>query len=176
MIDLTGRTFGDWEVLYFDSRCGSVTNRDNLWWCRCVCGTTRAVSGRNLRNGGSLGCGCTKKGLRLRPFEALYNCLWSVSRKLGRSTDITYDEFLGFVDIKHCHYCDDQITWSEFCVNKNGNHYNLDRKDNSLGYTTDNCVVCCTRCNRAKSNHFTYEEWVKIGALIRSWHGTDQKR
>jgi hypothetical protein len=29
--------------------------------------------------------------------------------------------------------------------------HGIDRVDNSLGYTTGNCVTCCLACNRAKS-------------------------
>jgi hypothetical protein len=28
----------------------------------------------------------------------------------------------------------------------------------------------CPRCNWAKYNHFTYDEWVQIRKVIRSWH------
>lgn len=28
----------------------------------------------------------------------------------------------------------------------------IDRVDNSIGYTQENCVPCCAQCNRAKSN------------------------
>jgi hypothetical protein len=46
--------------------------------------------------------------------------------------------------------------------------YQLDRKDNALGYSVDNCVVCCHRCNDAKSNGYDYEEWYGMTAYFRS--------
>jgi hypothetical protein len=82
---------------------------------------------------------------------------------------LTYDEFLKFTVINERHYCGSAVTWSEFNISRNGSHYNLDRKDPNVGYVKSNCVVCCHRCNRAKSNLFTYEEWVQVGAFIRSW-------
>jgi hypothetical protein len=36
--------------------------------------------------------------------------------------------------------------------------YGLDRKDNALGYTLENSVPCCTRCNTMKGALLTYEE------------------
>jgi hypothetical protein len=60
-----------------------------MWICRCVCGTVRPVTSRNLLHGGSLGCGCTKKGLRLRPYEALYNTI----RRL-KSNQFTYEQII----------------------------------------------------------------------------------
>ena len=53
--------------------------------------------------------------------------------------------------------------------------YNLDRKDSIKGYTKENCVVCCKRCNRAKSNLFSYEEWLEIGKFIQE-HPENFKR
>lgn len=50
---------------------------------------------------------------------------------------------------------------------KNGGAYYLDRKNNDRGYEKGNLVVCCTRCNRGKSDQFSYEEWVEIGKTIR---------
>lgn len=34
----------------------------------------------------------------------------------------------------------------------------IDRKNNSIGYTVENCVSCCKKCNIAKSN-MEYDEW-----------------
>lgn len=133
----------------------------------CVCGTVRSVNGGNLRRGGSLGCGCTKKGLRKRPYEALYNSISTVNPE--REIKLTYEEFLVFTTEGACHYCGEIVIWTPHHITKNGSNYNLDRKDNSKGYLRDNLVVCCARCNRAKSNHFTYEQFLQIGALIKSW-------
>lgn len=36
----------------------------------------------------------------------------------------------------------------------------LDRIDNSVGYTEDNCVPCCAVCNRAK-NSMGYNEFIE---------------
>jgi hypothetical protein len=46
---------------------------------------------------------------------------------------------------------------------------NLDRKDSSGAYEASNVVPCCRRCNYGKNNMFTYEEWMAIGQVIRSW-------
>lgn len=56
--------------------------------------------------------------------------------------------------------------------NNKGCAYYLDRKDSFEGYSVENCVVCCSRCNQAKSNFFTYEQWVEIGKVIKSFAQT----
>jgi hypothetical protein len=50
--------------------------------------------------------------------------------------------------------------------------YNLDRKDATKGYFRDNCVACCARCNRSKSNTFSFEEWVEVGKAIKRFRKT----
>ena len=57
-IDLTGQTFGRWEVL------GPHKNiRGRVCWqCKCSCGKTiKFVNGNTLRNGESSSCGCALK-------------------------------------------------------------------------------------------------------------------
>jgi hypothetical protein len=56
------------------------------------------------------------------------------------------------------------VKWSEF--NKEfGAGHNLDRKDSSLGYTKENCLVCCAVCNRMKLAQ-GYEEFLTHVARI----------
>lgn len=54
VIDLVGERFGKLMVV---KRHGSVGNRAT-WECVCDCGGTRIVSGKNLRNGIAVDCGC----------------------------------------------------------------------------------------------------------------------
>ena len=54
-IDMTGKKFHRLTVI-------RETGRDNsgqvLWECRCDCGNTSIVRGRDLRSGGTKSCGC----------------------------------------------------------------------------------------------------------------------
>ena len=51
--DFTGMTFDEWTVLR--------KLDDGKYWCRCSCGTERAVDARYLRDGRSKSCGCKKQ-------------------------------------------------------------------------------------------------------------------
>jgi 5-methylcytosine-specific restriction endonuclease McrA len=52
----------------------------------------------------------------------------------------------------------------------------VDRRDNEEGYKTDNCVLACAVCNNAKSDKFTYEEFKRVGRVIRQiWQQKDTK-
>jgi 5-methylcytosine-specific restriction endonuclease McrA len=47
----------------------------------------------------------------------------------------------------------------------------IDRKDSNLEYKPENCVMACYWCNNAKTDEFTFDEFVKVGAEIRKiWY------
>lgn len=96
-----------------------------------------------------------------KPFESLYNIL----KTRGHVVSLTFDEFLKFTEVKVCHYCDQQVVWTS---RGRPSPTNLDRKDSSEGYTQENCVVCCPECNRVKSNKYSYEEMLLIGATLKT--------
>jgi len=43
----------------------------------------------------------------------------------------------------------------------------LDRKDNKKGYSVDNIVLACYRCNAIKNKFLTYDEMIKVGKIIQ---------
>jgi hypothetical protein len=120
---------------------------------------------------------CQSKKRLCRPYESLFNhskkrAITPNNRGLGHAWSITYEEFLSFVKIKLCHYCKAGGLWPlSFGLNDENGEYkfrsNLDRKDNSISYIKDNCVVCCPSCNEAKGSHLTYEEMLAVGRLRR---------
>lgn len=103
-----------------------------------------------------------------RPFESIYNGLFNDHRKIR--VDLTYEQFLEFTKIKLCHYCCDPINWVEYGAIAGtyiSRAYYLDRKDNSGSYSMENCVVCCTKCNKARSSDYSYEEWYGMTEFFR---------
>jgi len=61
--------------------------------------------------------------------------------------ELTDNEALSLIK-QPCHYCGNQ--------ENNG----IDRKDNTLGYTIDNSLPCCGRCNISK-NDMSYDDFIK---------------
>ena len=129
-------------------------------------------------------CGCREHVLRMdqrflkghnarkRPYEALYNSLvWHAKRK-SIPVEMTYEEFLPFTRTHSCFYCGCPVCYTPYCLGKSkaGSAYNLDRRDNKAGYSVSNVVVCCPRCNKAKSDHFSYEEWLEMTTPLRLRH------
>ena len=83
---------------------------------------------------------------------------------------------------KRCHYCGIEErkvvqVWGEFYKqDKRGYRLELDRKDNEGDYSLGNCVLACAVCNCAKSNKFTYEEFRKVGMVIKEiWQQREKK-
>jgi hypothetical protein len=166
VVNLVGKKFGCWAVIKLSSR-PSYNLHHCKWLCECVCGKRRIRTGSNLKKSkGVRGCHCGFTHRR-KPFEALYNTLVKQAHARNVEVRLSYEEYVLYTAQKSCHYCGAALQWEPF--NKMNGH-KLDRKENNRGYTRSNCVVCCPRCNRAKSNHFTYAEWRQIGALIKTWH------
>jgi hypothetical protein len=84
-----------------------------------------------------------------------------------QKVELTYENFLSFTSIKECHYCGTSILWSIRADQKTLRH-NLDRKDNSIGYTLDKCVVCCYDCNVTKGDRFTYKEFMLLAPILKA--------
>lgn len=166
---LEGKRYGQLLVLGY---IGPDAKGTAFYRCLCDCGVECRVSGGHLSSGHSQTCGCVKPGLRLRPYEAVFNTFRREAKRSQKDVGITYEDFLAFTLILRCHYCGHPIIWSKY--NIQSSVYNLDRTDNTRGYTKDNLVVCCKRCNYAKADRFTYDEWTQIGKLIKSW-GFDER-
>jgi hypothetical protein len=164
-VNMVGLFFGKLEVL----RRAGVKGRQALWLCRCECGVEKPVSGGSLRNMKQQSCGCSK---HIRPYESLYNyCMFHARREHPELLhNLTYEEFLEHVNTPLCHYCSAEVAFVERNINgERAIRYNLDRKDNLQGYCKENLVVCCKSCNYTKGNRFTYEQFVQIGKVIRSF-------
>lgn len=58
---------------------------------------------------------------------------------------ITIEQFAAIIT-QPCHYCGESISEG------------VDRKNNNIGYIFNNCLPCCSNCNRAKSE-MSYEDF-----------------
>jgi hypothetical protein len=174
--NLEGQRFGRLRVLHLTARRNGG-HRGVIWLCLCDCGQTKPVPSNSLRGGHTKSCGCWQKESArtkhlLRPYESYYNFLVSVQKHRRKQIPVilTYEEFVSLLQTKRCHYCWTPLSW-EVCNRnrvKGGSSYKLDRKDSNKGYTNDNCVVCCGRCNRGKCDLFTYDEWRAMTAVCRN--------
>ena len=159
LVKLNSRRVHSWKVLNrVENRYGAA-----YWLCVCICGNKAAIKGSQLTAGKSKKCKNCRS--RKKPFEALYNKFKLSAR---HRVELSYKQFSELAKVVKCHYCTASITWAKFDLKTNGQGWNLDRKDSTKHYFKKNVVVCCKRCNRAKSNHFTYKEWFTMTTMFRT--------
>lgn len=104
---------------------------------------------------------CQKKRL----FQASYSELLKNGRGKGRApieVNLTYGQFYQLCQELNCHYCNEPVKRSSIRGTPGYKNYALDRKDNNRGYSMDNCVTCCWRCNQIKGENFTYSQFLEI--------------
>jgi 5-methylcytosine-specific restriction endonuclease McrA len=85
----------------------------------------------------------------MQPVYARWISCRSRSRARGFDFDLTMEDVEVLMNAP-CHYCGDK------------NNPQIDRKDNARGYTRDNVVPACKRCNTVKGHLLTYEEMLKV--------------
>lgn len=167
--DLTGKIFGRWTVL---SRTNDKFDGKVKWKCRCICGAEKdSVSSRDLKQGKTKSCGCLRDEMKRKgPYRAKFNRLLHSASSRGLRCEITFDDFVCLtLAAKVCEYCGHGLDASEYTQHKGqlGKGCNLDRKDNSKGYSLENVVPCCPDCNFSRGNRFSYEEFLIIGRAIK---------
>lgn len=149
-------------------------HKQRKWLCKCDCGNEVIRVTNQLNKGSATSCGCASKERivklntqNCRPFEWIYNNLLRCAKSSDRKSSLTFNEFLEFTKINRCHYCGDVIEWRDRNSKSNPNNcYYLDRKDNLIGYTKENCVVCCSLCNLTRHIRFSYTEMLLLGKTI----------
>lgn len=158
---------------------GQYRKRMSIYTFRCVlCPNTFEAAKYDLKrvSGKCRKCSDRATGLlsslrnRIRPYEALYNKFVYDRHRFKQTTNLSYEDFVALAATTQCVYCGASVFWAEYGLEKNGSRYNLDRKDSTKGYSKDNVVVCCWLCNETKSNRFTYEQFLKIGEVLRTFH------
>ncbi len=60
----------------------------------------------------------------------------------GRKFELSFEDYLS-LSSSPCHYC------GEKPLTQNG----IDRVDNTVGYNKENCVACCSLCNKMKHTY-----------------------
>jgi hypothetical protein len=156
--DLTGKRFGRLTAIV---RCYQLPSPPTRWLCRCTCGNWTVVRQGELHAEKTQSCGCLQRERtgsrnRIRPYESLYHLLAGVAKRTKRKV-MSYRDFLYFTEIPLCWYCGGKVEWTKY--NARGVPYNLDRRNNTVGYLKTNCVVCCGACNSMKSDT-SYEDFL----------------
>jgi len=175
--DETGNIYGNWLVLerasvpekYIKHK---TKHHGAFWLCECQCEykTQTIQHGRTLRQGSSKGClECRNDKFREnKTIESAYNAVLYKFKQSALKRSIPFE--LTLENVKHfitqdCFYCGTSPSNIDARLVKLHNFYysGIDRVDNTLGYSPENCVPCCKICNTAKST-LSQEEffvWIK---------------
>lgn len=162
-IDLQGKVFGRLKVI---SEAGFIQKIPKsklvLWLCECSCGSQVIVKAVCLRYGKTKSCGCLqrewaviagknskKEGTALR---ALYARFKYQAIKRNLEFKLTIEQVENLIS-KECYYCAVKPN-NYLSVHKVSNliYSGIDRRNNSKGYTVENCVASCWGCNRMKGS------------------------
>lgn len=143
-INLTGRRFGAWLVT---SKFGQRDSSSHLYWnCRCDCGTERTVMGHTLRGGQSRSCGCLTAEIMRRDRVGEYKKGWSPEYRayrqmLQRCSPNNRSMFAGYAG-RGIVVCERWQSFENFLSDMGSiprAGMTLDRVDNDLGYSPENC-------------------------------------
>ena len=170
--DLSGYKFNKLSVIEPIKR---ETGERTKYKCVCDCGNEIIVEGSKIKNGHTKSCGCIKKEIfhgynKLPEGEASRNSLISSyknnAKLKGIKFDLTKDDLINFFE-SNCYYCGREPYMVTYKKGTNGGYIytGIDRKDNNkdIGYTIENTVACCTKCNYIK-NKLDFDEfisWIK---------------
>lgn len=134
-IDLTGQIFGKWTVI----KIHSTTNFGQArWLCRCECGTQQAVMSHRLRQGKSYECdSCVQ--MRHVAYTPEYRA-WGAMKTRCYNKKTKYYHRYGGRGITVCdRWLESFENFFEDMGKRPSLEYSLDRINNSLGYSPDNC-------------------------------------
>lgn len=152
-VDFAGMKFGKVSIL-----------RPNglEWVCTCDCNPEIEFlrthhkllqAARNSRNTSTCGK-CYQHGSREAIVKSQYKSYKGAAATRGYCFLLSEEEF-GKLIFSPCVYCGS----NEDKFQRGYNFVGVDRKDNGIGYTTENSVPCCWMCNAAKGAH-PYNTWV----------------
>lgn len=128
--------------------------------CTCDCGGSATTTRREILTGGARSCGCLRAetaypiGSGELALNKLLSCYKGRAKKGGIEFDLPREVFKRLV-LSNCHYCGDNPSREWVHTLPSGRQDRLvcngvDRVVNGKGYTLDNAVPACARCNYAK--------------------------
>ena len=139
--DITGKTFGNWIVLY---RNGSTPNKAAVWRCKCLlCGSEKDVVGSSLTNGYSTKCrSCVPKQTLAKPHrkERIYTIYTAMKQRCTNPHSKYYCRY-GGRGISVCgEWLNNPDTFFEWAfANGYKDGLTIDRVDCNGNYEPSNC-------------------------------------
>jgi hypothetical protein len=176
--NLAGKVFGRLKITGLDKQ----TKSGCYWNVVCHCGLKKSARVMHIKKGAFSSCLCPdnskRKSLRItNEYRAEYphladpgfcHVLSNYTRgsrireiEMGLSAQEIFNLSQG-----HCFYCGEAPVEGAI-ASKLGNKFNgIDRKESSKGYTLENCVSCCSPCNRMKGKWNVTEFVLRLKSIL----------
>lgn len=162
--ELTGHVYSKLTVI----KLAGVRTGRTIWDCICECGATTVVRGDHLRSGNTTSCGCMLGG---SDHGQTYHPLYDTWRNMIRRCTNPKDEHWLHYGGRGITICDRWMDIRNFIADMPDRPIGmeLDRKDNDLGYSKDNCQWVTREVNmRNKRNSHLVEYKGKTMSLIEA--------
>lgn len=170
--DAVGEKHGRLTIFAF-SHC---KNQKSYWLCRCDCGNKKTASVGALRSGSIKSCGCLKtpqpmlKSPEYRAWQGMktrcYNDKWPSFNDYGARGITVCDRWLNSFD-----------SFLSDMGRRPAGEYSIDRIDNDLGYSPENCRWAtkaeqsanrqCARMLTCQGRTMSVTEWAQVLGMHR---------
>lgn len=151
---------------------------------KCDCGIISVISIWQIKSNHTKSCGCLARESRRKNYTYEQAAVRPLLKSYkGNAKSRGYEFILSDIEFTklikdNCYYCNaippmkqlsrtnQTMHWTnEYASNMKIEAHGIDRIDNNLGYTLNNCVTCCTQCNymkRAYSQQEFIEQCIRI--------------
>lgn len=183
MLHLKGEKVGKWTVLH---RTENKLFSSYKWLCRCDCGTEREVFGPDLSSKKSMSCGCVGKqkviemnethGLSSHP---AYGTWKSMMRRCYDNKHQSFARYGGRGITVCAVWAQSPVIFIKWLVSNDWRKgLQIDRTNNDLGYSPENCRVVLPIINannrdadRSKTSKYIGVSLIK-GKIKKRWRAT----
>lgn len=178
IMDLTGKHFGRLLVIEFAGQVeyGSIGNKRTMWRCRCSCGKSVVVAAMRLRKGETQSCGCLHReilktqgvthGMTRNGHKATEYRIWrGIKNRCYNKNEPAFKNY-GARGITVCDRWRD--SFENFYADmgpRPSKDMTLDRTNNDLGYSPENCRWATATQQARNSRHAVP---ITIGGETRS--------
>lgn len=179
IVNLLGQRVGKLKIV----ECiGSGSRKKKIWRCVCDCGNITLQETSNLTSGRVIGCGKCRSNIGnqygtfdLTTYDSAFKIVYRTVRLTAKQRGLEFgltEEQVYKINQRPCAYCGDSPHSVSKVRNRFGKSYiynGIDRVDNNVGYTYENCVACCEWCNKSKLAHGVDDFKEHISKIYSHW-------
>jgi len=162
----------------------TFTKKRRFGLFKCFCGKEFETQMSNIKNGHTKSCGCYKSKLISEKNRITKKIHGMANHRLYGTWKMMIHRCINQKNISYKNYGGRGITVCDRWKNFNNfiedmfptfqEGLTLDRKNNDLGYSVDNCVACCKQCNVMKLDYTVDDFLNKVKVLYEKWFSNEE--